>query len=740
MRARIGIVVMIGGIVAFIAISMYVDAVKARAGTNSFERYYEPCEPDIRLNFTDYALPLDINDIVNLTETGRVVDVNAMSGLISQNGFAVTQFYSMFGDFLAVDFVDVYKSLKYREFPSFFITADTGLYLYRSVFDQTLCLIEECLFEPSIKDMTEALLEDALKKYNRLHGDLQEAAKRNVAYISVAQKLIDPNATIPDFVEPEVNGELAKIEAHQGVGQSDIFLYAEDYSQYVPRGHYARSDELKRYFKTMMWYGRMAFLLKGGPEGLVSEQDAKIQTMQACILADSLRNIQVEGRAGLNVWDEIYSITSFFVGLADDLTPMDYLSVIEKVFGNWFSLSELADEEKLFELKKELALLPSPEIYGGTGDIIVEGSIKNIDDVLDKTKGMRFMGRRFVPDSYVFQHLTFPEVDGYTGDPNKKPFTKDNTFDNRSYIRGLDFMAVLGSSEAMNILIEEGDTDFNNYDLRFNELKEEFDLLSLEERNQNLYWSWLYCLGGLLEELPEGYPNFMRTQNWQKSRLNASLASWTQLRYDTILYGKPNYAPPPFMPRIPPGYVEPNPVFWGRLLALTRMTRRGLENFDFRTNDLLEDSIVRRVENLEQFLQQVLDIVTKQLTNEPLSKEEEKFFKDLPDTLKELAKDGHRSSPTRATLIADVHTFSLEGLVVEEAVGFVDLIVVACPLADGKAFLAAGPVFSYYEFKHPMKDRLTDEAWEKMLSSPEKPERPKWYQPLMRQKDKSSSD
>jgi hypothetical protein len=42
-----------------------------------------------------------------------------------------------------------------------------------------------------------------------------------------------------------------------------------------------------------------------------------------------------------------------------------------------------------------------------------------------------------------------------------------------------------------------------------------------------------------------------------------------------------------------------------------------------------------------------------------------------------------------------------------------------------------GPVLSYYEFKQPMNDRLTDEAWRELLDSPKKPERPRWYVPLM---------
>jgi hypothetical protein len=40
--------------------------------------------------------------------------------------------------------------------------------------------------------------------------------------------------------------------------------------------------------------------------------------------------------------------------------------------------------------------------------------------------------------------------------------------------------------------------------------------------------------------------------------------------------------------------------------------------------------------------------------------------------------------------------------------------------------LGAGPVLSYFEFKHPMKDRLTDEKWRDLLGSKDAPARPEW--------------
>lgn len=67
----------------------------------------------------------------------------------------------------------------------------------------------------------------------------------------------------------------------------------------------------------------------------------------------------------------------------------------------------------------------------------------------------------------------------------------------------------------------------------------------------------------------------------------------------------------------------------------------------------------------------------------------------------------------------------------KEGAGYVDVLVAACPWHDGTVFLAAGPVFSYYEFRQPMNDRLTDEAWRELLDSPQRLPRPAWFQSLM---------
>jgi len=114
-----------------------------------------------------------------------------------------------------------------------------------------------------------------------------------------------------------------------------------------------------------------------------------------------------------------------------------------------------------------------------------------------------------------------------------------------------------------------------------------------------------------------------------------------------------------------------------------------------------------RLTSLENILSRLIEIAYKELTNQALSESDYEYIRQFAQTL-EWAVIGVEETVLMTTLVADVHTHTAEGKVLEEAVGHVDLIIVACPSPDGSILLAAGPVLSYYEFKHPMSDRLTD--------------------------------
>ena len=81
----------------------------------------------------------------------------------------------------------------------------------------------------------------------------------------------------------------------------------------------------------------------------------------------------------------------------------------------------------------------------------------------------------------------------------------------------------------------------------------------------------------------------------------------------------------------------------------------------------------------------------------------------------------------RMDIIADVHTDMNTRQVLEEGIGSpFDIFVI---VKDAKGYrLCRGGVFSYYEFKHPMDDRLTDEKWQEMGKHRQRPEQPSWTQ------------
>ena len=59
--------------------------------------------------------------------------------------------------------------------------------------------------------------------------------------------------------------------------------------------------------------------------------------------------------------------------------------------------------------------------------------------------------------------------------------------------------------------------------------------------------------------------------------------------------------------------------------------------------------------------------------------------------------------------------------------GDVNLGVIAVDNEKDRA-VYAGPLYSYYEFRQPVKDRLTDQQWQQMIVTGKAPARPNWVE------------
>ena len=150
------------------------------------------------------------------------------------------------------------------------------------------------------------------------------------------------------------------------------------------------------------------------------------------------------------------------------------------------------------------------------------------------------------------------------------------------------------------------------------------------------------------------------------------------------------------------------------------MTKNGLISLDS-----INNTEISRLDSLELILNKLINISQKELENTELSDNDYDFINDFGERL-EYVVIGINEQGKQTTVIADVHTDTNTNMVLEEGVGYVDIILACYSDENNDIKIAAGTVFSYYEFKHPMDDRLTDEKWVELLEANQTPERPLW--------------
>ena len=389
-----------------------------------------------------YSLPLDLSQVDGL----ELFDFTSKEReMLVNNGFVVRPpVPGMYREFY-----QVYEISRYGSVPVF-VTLDSVLHVYHLIFDKMLRDLEREFFIPDLESLTLTMQQASLEQFHDLRGTaLEEQARRNLAFFTVAAHLLELNSPIePDVVE-YVNAELTLIDNHAGVSISPIWdrpdmddddRLIEDYSQYVPRGHYTRSDELKRYFKAMMWFGRLTFRM----------QD-EFETQRALLLCQALRNsTDTGGTPATTLWQNIFEPTVFIVGKADDLSYTEYGVISDAVFGDNPDPLLFADELLMARFLETAKQLPPPQINSMWVYIW--------QDRDKATRGFRFMGQRFTLDAYVFGQVMWRKV-GTLENPRDLP-------------KGLDFFAAMGSEEALNILEEMGETEYLNYTDQMNKVIE----------------------------------------------------------------------------------------------------------------------------------------------------------------------------------------------------------------------------------------------------------------------------
>ncbi len=608
----------------------------------------------------------------------------------------------------------VYEHNDYTMFPNF-ITTDLYLQLFHLYFDTTLRKVEESTLSKVMTDFTQRMY-DTMKTraQSEKNKDVKSAAEWLQTYFAIAYTLIS-GAVLPPV--PEAYKQMAQEELKNcGEAQNSLSEFLEyfevnfAYSLFRPRGHYTRSEQCQRYFRAMMWLQTVPF-----------GTDIDHQMLRAALLADAISSSAEAKKAYNAVADPI----TYLMGTPDNITILQVADVMAQ---------QGVDVQRLAKNKKAM-----------------KAFCQRIDEVAEQQTRIRpkfeftshnkvnLMPQRYMPDAEVLQ-----EMCDYKNDPTK-----------RDVPSGLDLMAAMGNTAAERILINELKED-KRWEGFFPTLSKMKGVMGKADWNASVATKWMSALHTLNLYDDNRRPYFMKTPQWDKKNLNATLASWAELKHDAILYAKQPFAAECGDGSLPAptivGYVEPNVAFWEKAVSLIDETHNVLRRYGLLTEEV--EQIGNDTKDEATFF---LDISKKELAGKKITDEEYDHIRYIGATFENLSLQMLREpdqylqgwydvqgADKSIAVVADVYTANgatnPKKSILYEAVGPAHEIYVVVEV-DGHLRLMRGGVFSYREFKRPLDEpRMTDEEWQEKLKSYPNTGKPSWMEEITIPGDNKPAD
>lgn len=633
-------------------------------------------QPKVKADVKSYTIAGDLSNIENINQFAGFSDDQVQ--MLVNNGFVVLPS----GD---LGTYGVYEENEYEGVPNF-ITSDSVLHIYHQFYDKSLMCVEGNYLYQDLDQMTKQMLDKSIVLLQMLTDeDLKALQKKNIVYFLVARMLFLQSTDVGVTVDPELL-DLAKQEFNlaQVAGGKNKFPLLNvdiDYSQFTVRGHYTRTEELGKYFKTMMWFGLIPFSLADKNKDVLYDDVYQALLIAYTTVANS------EGTCDAELWSDIYDPTVSYVGLSDDVNVLTINGLRSSVFGENEDPNIINDEEYHDKLTEAVKALPEPQIQA-----------KLVSSSIPTGKQFRFMGQRYILDSDILQNLM------------------DSTY--RVVPTSLDVMGVLGSNTAEDLLfnVYRPQDTWTEYTDRYQKLKDRVSGYHTDYWETNLYSGWLWSLQEELKEYDSnsGMPFFMTNDAWKKKSLNTALGSYTELKHDTVLYGKQGMAEcgGDEAATAQEQFVEPDIGLYSKLLYLTDFTCSVLDK-----KGMLNDRLKSGAKSYEDYLKLLVTCSGKELQNRPLLDEEIRQLRLSGGTMESIINDclagavpnddpNYEIIDTSDMLVTDIATCG--GRYLSLGTGYFDNIYVVFPY-DGKLYLSRGSVYSTYEFLSGK--RLTDEEW-----------------------------
>jgi Protein of unknown function (DUF3160) len=663
-----------------------------------------------------------------------------------KNGFVVSERMG------TASFAEMYYRIFSRDLPVY-VSADAVLHAWHRTYDSMLMEVELAALAPALARVLEGMAE-AVPAVNKDYGKgvLADGVSDADYFLAVARSLLAGRQITSHLGQDNRVAETLK--ACDSLQLMEFKLFGRDrktdFSQFKPRGHYERSEDLQRYFRAMMWCGRIDLRVAGHPDEASPREMAG-----AVVLGDLLKRSSQFG-----TWEQFDKVLQTFVGRTDSMTFAQLNGALAEA--KIKSPADVKDLDTLSAIQEKI-LDGTIGLQHIRGDVYVSpfGSEK-----VRLPRSFTVLGQKFVLDSWALSKVVYDDII-WEGDKVQ-----------RRVPSGLDAaFAALGNDAAVPGLtgrMTDRDgrkfRDGLNYQHNLAAVRNVIDSQRPEAWDENLYMNWLATLRELSKPTTDArYPEAMRNQAWAMKSLNTQLASWTQLRHDTVLYVKQSYTAVPSCV-YPAGYVEPVPHFWARLEKMAsraaeliektsypdrsyvptenrmgptgRIERKG-EKVTYRGKDT-QDQQAKFLRNFAKQVGIIRGIAEKELAEKELSADEAKFLKEVVQTVRQgsgstryggwypgLFYQDRTDSGTWDAICADVHTdppadlIGDPGCVLHQGVGNVDFLLLAVDSGKDR-MVYAGPVLSHYEFEMAGVNRKADSEWRKGIKDGKLPPRPEW--------------
>ncbi len=669
------------------------------------------------------------------------------------NGFVVS------GRLGSYSFADSFYRVFTRDLPVFF-SCDAALHAWHRSYQAMLEEIEEVYLAPTLQTVLQGMGGNVSYLAGQTAGTPLATGLLDADYfIAVARSLV--TGTNNYGALGQNIRVLTTLTSISNLQPANVSVFGTnrwvDFSQFQVRGHYDTSERLRRYFRAMMWCGQIDFRFTG------STNDNSLRELSGAVAMHFL----LTQSSQFNNWRKIDDMVRMFVGVPDSLN-FAQLSDLMTAAGIYFP-TDLPNQAALLDLHARLMTgqLGVQQIQSGYFfSPLTRQQIK-------LPRSFTVLGQRFVPDAWAMGKVVFDRIiwdeDGIPGFEDKVMRRVPSALDIAFSVFGNDQIV---PDLAARIANTNGHPWRDGYPYQHNlaAVRRVVDLQDASAWTNNIYHSWLACLRELSAPTTGSeYPDAMRTRAWGMKTLNTQLASWTELRHDTVLYVKQPYTGD-VLCSYPDGFIEPRVSFWERMRDLALRTRDLVATlpksgqFVFEPNVPGDPSITNsigaiytnRVQFLENFagrMTTLRDISAKELGRQVLSSNEVFFIQSLIENPSGYSNartfsgwyPGLYYNNTRAAasgmfsncdlwdaLVTDVHTDPEDpdvgdpGAILHEGVGNVHLLMAAVNWGVGDACVYAGPVLSHYEFELGPTTRKTDAQWKSELRAGNLPSQPEW--------------